>query len=85
MIRMRHLELAIRAKVLNTGGRINTMQGYISQENKCCIACKYFEPLEERDEDGVCNELVSNDLSGQYIIGSDTFYCSLYLGIHYGL
>ena len=34
--------------------------------------------MDERDEDGLCLKNVANDLSGQYILGSDTFYCSYY-------
>lgn len=42
----------------------------------CCDNCAFFSPMDERDEDGLCLKNVANDLSGQYILGSDTFYCS---------
>ena len=44
----------------------------------CCDKCAFFLPMDERDEDGLCLKNVANDLSGQYILGSDTFYCSYY-------
>ena len=44
----------------------------------CCDNCTFFSPMDERDEDGLCLKNVANDLSGQYILGSDTFYCSYY-------
>lgn len=44
----------------------------------CCDNCAFFSPMDERDEDGLCLKNVANDLSGQYILGSDKFYCSYY-------
>ena len=48
----------------------------INYKKKCCANCKFFEHLKSRDEDGLCLKNVANDLSGQYILDSDTFYCS---------
>jgi len=51
----------------------------IDYKKKCCDNCEYFDTFSEfeiRDEDGLCLKNVANDLSGQYILGSDTFYCS---------
>lgn len=42
----------------------------------CCDNCTFFSPMYERDEDGLCLKKVANDLSGRYILCSDTFYCS---------
>lgn len=42
----------------------------------CCDNCAFFSPMDERDEDGLCLKNVANDLSGQYILDSGTFYCS---------
>ena len=50
----------------------------IDYKKKCCDNCALFSPMDERDEDGFCMKNVTNDLSGQGIIHSDTFYCSYY-------
>lgn len=85
MIRMQHLELAIRANVIQGLIKDNISVKDSKQGRKSCNNCKFFEHLEGRDEDGVCIKGVSNDLCGQYIVGSDNFYCSLYKGTYYGV
>ena len=85
MIRMQHLELAIRANITQGLIKDNTSVKNSKQGRKSCNNCKFFEHLEGRDEDGVCIKGVSNDLCGQYIVESYTFYCSLYKGPYYGV
>ena len=55
---------------------VRTYKNIIDSKKKCCDNCAFFSPMDERDEDGLCLKNVATDLSGQYILGSDTFYCS---------
>ena len=57
-------------------GKYDMIDTMVYSKNKCCETCAFFLPMDERDEDGLCLKNVANDLSGQYILGSDTFYCS---------
>lgn len=57
-------------------GKYDMVAKMISSKNKCCDNCAFFSPIDERYEDGFCMKNVTNDLSGQGIIHSNTFYCS---------
>ena len=48
----------------------------VDSKKKCCDNCAFFSPVDERYEYGFCMKNVTNELSGQYILDSDTFYCS---------
>lgn len=51
----------------------------IEYKKKCCDNCEYFDTFAEfdsRTEDGICLKNVANDEFGEYIIYSNTFYCS---------
>lgn len=43
---------------------------------KCCDNCDYFAESVMDFAEGFCMKNVANTLCGQYILGSDTFYCS---------
>ena len=43
---------------------------------KCCDNCDYFQQFDEGYADGFCMKNISNELGGEFIINSDTFYCS---------
>ena len=58
------------------GGKYDMIAKMVDSKKKCCDNCAFFSPMDERDEDGLCLKNVATDLSGQYILGSDTFYCS---------
>ena len=42
----------------------------------CCDNCDYFQQFDEGYADGFCMKNISNELGGEFIINSDTFYCS---------
>ena len=48
----------------------------IDYRRKCCDNCDWFEINNSRTEDGICLKNVANDEFGEYIIYSNTFYCS---------
>ena len=48
----------------------------IDYKKKCCDNCDYFQQFDEGYADGFCMKNISNELGGQYILDSDTFYCS---------
>ena len=43
---------------------------------KCCDNCDYFQQFDEGYADGFCMKNISNELGGEFIIDSGTFYCS---------
>ena len=43
---------------------------------KCCDDCDYFQQFDEGYADGFCMKNISNELGGEFIIDSGTFYCS---------
>ena len=48
----------------------------IDYKKKCCNTCNYFEDDQTQRNIGWCLENITNDLYGEYIKDSDTFYCS---------
>ena len=57
-------------------GKYDMVAKMVDSKKKCCDNCAFFSPIDERYEDDFCMKNVTNELSGQYILGSDTFYCS---------
>ena len=63
--------------IIESGGdKYDMIAKMVDSKKKCCDNCAFFSPIDERYEDGFCMKNVTNELSGQYILGSDTFYCS---------
>ena len=48
----------------------------INYKKNCCDNCDYFQQFDEGYADGFCMKNISNELGGEFIINSDTFYCS---------
>ena len=48
----------------------------IDSKKNCCDNCDYFQQFDEGYADGFCMKNISNELGGEFIINSDTFYCS---------
>ena len=48
----------------------------IDYKKKCCDNCAFFSPFDKGYADGFCMKNISNELGGEFIIDSDTFYCS---------
>ena len=48
----------------------------IEYKKKCCDDCAFFSPIDEGYADGFCMKNISNELGGEFIIDSGTFYCS---------
>ena len=57
-------------------GKYDMAAKTVDYKKKCCDNCTFFSPIDERYEDGFCMKDVTNELLGQCIIHSDTFYCS---------
>ena len=58
------------------GGKYGMVAKMILSKKKCCDNCVYL--YTDIDESVVCSKDVANDVYGEIIINSDTFYCSYY-------
>ena len=57
-------------------GKYGMVAKMIDSKKKCCDNCDYFHQFDEGYADGFCMKNISNELGGEFIINSDTFYCS---------
>ena len=77
MIHMQHLDRAIMPNVLRGIGAAKVIPNPLDyMAKKCCDNCDYFQQFDEGYADGFCMKNISNELGGEFIIDSGTFYCS---------
>ena len=57
-------------------GKYDMIAKMIDSKKNCCDNCDYFQQFDEGYADGFCMNNISNELGGEFIINSGTFYCS---------